>query len=195
MASSTETAYFVHPTAVVDEGCTIAEGVKIWHFSHLMPGCTIGANCNIGQNVVVSPDVVLGRNVKVQNNVSLYTGLICEDDVFIGPSAVFTNVRNPRSAINRRGQYERTLLRKGATIGANATIVCGTEIGAYAFIAAGAVVIRNVKPYALVAGNPARQKGWMSEAGHQLKFDGNGKAVCPETGETYILENENIFKK
>lgn len=186
--------YFAHPTAVIDEGCVIGKGTKIWHFSHIMPNCVIGENCNLGQNVVVSPEVVLGNNVKVQNNVSIYTGVICEDDVFLGPSMVFTNVINPRSAINRRSEYKKTMVRKGATIGANATIVCGIEIGAYAFIGAGAVVIRDVPPYALVVGNPARQTGWMSEYGHKLKFDNKGIAVCPESGEKYRLINGQVIK-
>lgn len=186
--------YFAHPTAVIDEGCVIGKGTKIWHFSHIMPNCVIGENCNLGQNVVVSPEVVLGNNVKVQNNVSIYTGVICEDDVFLGPSMVFTNVINPRSAINRRSEYKKTMVRKGATIGANATIVCGIEIGAYAFIGAGAVVTRDVPPYALVVGNPARQTGWMSEYGHKLKFDNKGIAVCPESGEKYRLINGQVIK-
>lgn len=186
--------YFAHSTAVIDEGCVIGKGTKIWHFSHIMPNCVIGENCNLGQNVVVSPEVVLGNNVKVQNNVSIYTGVICEDDVFLGPSMVFTNVINPRSAINRRSEYKKTMVRKGATIGANATIVCGIEIGAYAFIGAGAVVIRDVPPYALVVGNPARQTGWMSEYGHKLKFDNKGIAVCPESGEKYRLINGQVIK-
>jgi UDP-2-acetamido-3-amino-2,3-dideoxy-glucuronate N-acetyltransferase len=194
MSESRLPEYFVHPTAVVDEGCVIGAGSKIWHFSHLMSGCMLGERCNIGQNVVVSPEVVLGTNVKVQNNVSLYTGLKCEDDVFIGPSAVFTNVKNPRSAFNRRDQYQPTILRRGVTIGANSTIVCGIEIGAFAFVAAGAVVIRDVKPYSLVAGNPAKHKGWMSEAGHRLILDLNGQAKCPETGDLYQLLNETIQK-
>lgn len=184
--------YFAHDTAVIDEGSTIGDGTKIWHFSHIMPGCVIGANCNIGQNVVVSPEVVLGDNVKVQNNVSIYSGVTCEDDVFLGPSMVFTNVINPRSAVNRRGQYAKTIVRKGASIGANATVVCGNEIGEYAFIGAGAVVTKEVKPYALVVGNPARQTGWISTFGHKLAFDEHGKAKCPESGEWYQLENENI---
>lgn len=186
--------YFAHETAVIDEGCQIGKGTKIWHFSHVMPGARIGEECNLGQNVVVSPDVVLGQNVKVQNNVSLYTGVICEDDVFLGPSMVFTNVSNPRSAINRRGEYERTLVKKGATIGANATIVCGIDIGEYAFIGAGAVVTREVKPYSLVLGNPARHAGWMSEYGHRLRFDEDGIAVCPESKEKYKLENDQVHK-
>lgn len=184
--------YFVHPTAIVDENCEIAEGVKIWHFSHIMSGCKIGESCNIGQNVVVSPDVVLGKNVKIQNNVSIYTGVICEDDVFLGPSMVFTNVINPRSAVNRRGEYARTLVKKGASIGANATIVCGHDIGEYAFIGAGAVVTKEVKPYALVVGNPARQIGWMSAYGHRLDFDTSGIAQCPESGERYQLKDGSV---
>jgi UDP-2-acetamido-3-amino-2,3-dideoxy-glucuronate N-acetyltransferase len=181
------TTYFAHETAVIDAGCTIGEGTKIWHFSHVMPNCTIGNNCNIGQNVVVSPEVILGNNVKIQNNVSLYTGVICEDDVFLGPSMVFTNVMNPRSAVNRRDQYAKTIVRKGASIGANATIVCGNDIGQYAFIGAGSVVTKEVPAYALVVGNPARQIGWMSAFGHRLSFDQHGKAVCPESGENYAL--------
>jgi UDP-2-acetamido-3-amino-2,3-dideoxy-glucuronate N-acetyltransferase len=187
--------YFVHPTAVVDDGCEIGNGTKIWHFSHIMSECRIGKNCNIGQNVVISPGVVLGNNVKVQNNVSLYTGVICEDDVFLGPSMVFTNVINPRSAINRRDQYVQTKVARGVSIGANATIVCGHDIGEYAFIGAGAVVTKYVKPYALVIGNPARQSGWMSEYGHKLNFDGDGRARCPESNEEYILENGIVTKK
>ncbi|MCS6973339.1 MAG: N-acetyltransferase [Cyclobacteriaceae bacterium] len=184
--------YFAHPTAVIDEGCIIGKGTKIWHFSHIMPNSIIGENCNLGQNVVVSPDVILGNNVKVQNNVSIYTGVICEDDVFLGPSMVFTNVINPRSAINRRSEYRKTIVRRGATIGANATIVCGIEIGAYAFIGAGAVVIRDVPPYALVVGNPARQTGWMSEYGHKLRFNEQGLATCPESGQQYCLVNGKV---
>ena len=187
-----ETEYFAHPTAVIDEGCQIGKGTKIWHFSHLMTGCVLGENCNIGQNVVISPDVVLGNNVKVQNNVSVYTGVTCDDDVFLGPSCVFTNVVNPRSGINRRGAYVRTHVGKGATIGANATIVCGHDIGAYAFIGAGAVVTKNVPPYALLVGNPARQVGWMSEYGHKLHFDENGMAVCPESGQEYRMEGNEV---
>lgn len=183
-----------HETAVVDEGCSIGEGTKVWHFSHIMPNCTIGENCNIGQNVVISPEVVLGRNVKVQNNVSIYTGVTCDDDVFLGPSMVFTNVINPRSAVVRRGQYAKTHVGKGASIGANATIVCGNDIGAYAFIGAGAVVTKYVPPYALVVGNPAVQKGWMSEFGHRLEFDENGKAVCPESNEKYRLSENRVQK-
>ena len=184
--------FFHHETAVIDDGCQIGDGTKIWHFSHIMSGCVIGEKCNIGQNVVVSPDVVLGKNVKVQNNVSIYTGVICEDDVFLGPSMVFTNVFNPRSAVARKDQYLKTLVRKGATIGANATIVCGIEIGEYAFIGAGAVVIRDVKPFALVVGNPSRQTGWMSRYGHKLNFDTNGLAVCPESNEKYHLTNNEV---
>lgn len=187
-------SFFSHDTAIIDEGCTIGEGTKIWHFSHVMPGCTIGQNCNIGQNVVVSPDVTLGNNVKVQNNVSIYSGVICEDDVFLGPSMVFTNVVNPRSAINRRGLYSKTVVRKGATIGANATIVCGNDIGEFAFIGAGAVVTKEVEPYALVVGNPAKKIGWISEYGHRLNFDKNGFATCEESGEKYELKNEKLRK-
>lgn len=186
--------YFAHETAVIDEGCEIGKGTKIWHFSHLMPNCKLGENCNLGQNVVVSPDVVLGNNVKVQNNVSIYTGVICEDDVFLGPSMVFTNIVNPRSAVIRRGSYVRTLVKKGASIGANATIVCGHDIGEFAFIGAGAVVTKEVPAYALVIGNPARQVGWMSEYGHRLHFDENNKAVCPESHETYVHENDKVRK-
>ena len=187
--------YFVHPTAIVDEGCHIGTGTKIWHFSHLMAGCRIGAACNIGQNVMVAPGVVLGRNVKVQNNVSIYAGVTCEDDVFLGPSCVFTNVVNPRSAVNRKNEYAATRVGKGATIGANATIVCGHDIGAYAFIGAGAVVTKNVPPYALLVGNPARQTGWMSERGCRLHFDAEGRAVCAESGEVYRLENGWVSKE
>ncbi|MFN4915345.1 MAG: acyltransferase [Sphingomonadales bacterium] len=181
--------YTAHPTAVIDDGCQIGKGTRIWHFSHIMPGCVIGENCNIGQNVVISPEVVLGNNVKIQNNVSIYTGVTCDDDVFLGPSCVFTNVTNPRSAVNRRGQYAKTHVGKGASIGANATIVCGHDIGKFAFIGAGAVVTKNVPDYALLVGNPARQTGWMSEYGHKLQFDAQGHAVCPESGQTYQLEN------
>lgn len=186
--------YFAHETAVIDEGCKIAKGVKIWHFSHIMSNCEIGENCNIGQNVVVSPEVILGKNVKIQNNVSIYTGVICEEDVFLGPSMVFTNVTNPRSGVNRRGQYTKTIVRKGATIGANATIVCGHDIGKYAFIGAGAVITKEVKPYALVVGNPAKQIGWMSEFGHRLGFDKENIAVCPESKEKYLLKNSLVKK-
>lgn len=187
-------SYSAHPSAVIDEGCKIGSGTKIWHFSHIMPGCIIGQDCNIGQNVVISPDVVLGDRVKVQNNVSIYTGVICEDEVFLGPSMVFTNVINPRAAVNRRDQYVSTLVKKGATIGANATIVCGITIGEYAFIGAGAVVTKDVPAYALVMGNPARQKGWMSAYGHRLEFDKNNVAKCPESGEEYLLEKEKVEK-
>lgn len=187
--------YFVHPTTVVDEGCHIGAGTKIWHFCHIMAGCRIGEGCNIGQNVVVSPGVVLGRNVKVQNNVSLYTGVTCEDDVFLGPSCVFTNVVNPRSAVNRKAEYAATRVGRGATIGANATVVCGHDIGAYAFIGAGAVITKNVPPYALLVGNPARQIGWMSERGCRLHFNADGKAVCSESGEVYRLENGRVCKE
>ena len=190
----TNKEYFAHETAVVDEPCKIGNGTKIWHFTHIMKNCVIGNNCNIGQNVVVSPDVILGNNVKIQNNVSVYTGVICEDDVFLGPSMVFTNVTNPRSNVIRRGQYERTLVKKGASIGANATIVCGNDIGEFAFIGAGAVVTKGVKPYALLVGNPAKQIGWMSEYGHRLNFDQNGIAVCPESNEEYKLENDTVKK-
>lgn len=188
-------AFSAHPTAVVDEGCTIGEGTRIWHFSHIMPDCVIGENCNIGQNVVVSPQVVLGNNVKVQNNVSIYTGVICEDDVFLGPSMVFTNVLNPRSAVSRRSEYLRTLVKKGASIGANATIVCGNDIGRYAFIGAGAVVTKEVPDHALVLGNPARLVGWMSEFGHKLKFDAEGHAVCPESGQMYALRSGKVERR
>ena len=181
--------YFAHETAVIDAGCQIGEGVKIWHFSHIMADCIIGDNCNIGQNVVVSPQVILGKNVKIQNNVSLYTGVICEDDVFLGPSMVFTNITNPRSAVNRKDQYTKTLVKKGATIGANATIVCGHEIGEYAFIGAGSVVTKNVPAFALVVGNPARQLGWMSRFGHRLNFNLENIAVCPESNEKYLFNN------
>jgi len=188
-------SYFSHETAVIDEGCQIGEGTKIWHFSHVMPNCKIGEKCNIGQNVVISPDVVLGNNVKVQNNVSIYTGVICEDDVFLGPSMVFTNVINPRSAINRRDAYLKTVVKKGASIGANATIVCGHDIGEYAFIGAGAVVTKTIPPFALVVGNPAKQIGWISEYGHRLNFDENNEANCPESGDAYILEKDEVRKR
>jgi UDP-2-acetamido-3-amino-2,3-dideoxy-glucuronate N-acetyltransferase len=190
----TEKKYYAHATAIIDDGCVIESGVKIWHFSHIMPNCKIGENCNIGQNVVISPEVVLGKNVKVQNNVSIYSGVECEDDVFLGPSMVFTNVTNPRSAINRRGQYAKTIVKRGASIGANATIVCGHDIGEFAFIGAGAVVTKNVPAYALVVGNPARQMGWMSEFGHKLNFDSNGIAVCPESGDQYSKKNNEVKK-
>lgn len=188
------TEYFTHPSAIIDDGCIIGKETKIWHFSHIMPNCKIGENCNIGQNVVVLPEVTLGNNVKVQNNVSIYTGVTCDDDVFLGPSMVFTNVINPRSAINRKSEYAKTHVGKGATIGANATIVCGHNIGEYAFIGAGAVVTKHVPPYALVVGNPARQTGWMSEYGHRLEFDQNGFAVCKESGEKYQLTNNKVSK-
>ena len=186
--------YFAHETAVIDENCQIGEGTKIWHFSHIMTGCVIGTNCNIGQNVVISPEVVLGNNVKVQNNVSVYTGVTCEDDVFLGLSCVFTNVTNPRSAVTRKSQYAGTHVGKGATIGANATVVCGHDIGAYAFIGAGAVVTKHVPDYALLVGNPARQLGWMSEYGHRLYFDNEGIAECPESHEKYQLKDGKVFK-
>ncbi len=186
--------YFAHETAVIDEGCVIGKGTKIWHFSHIMAGSEVGENCNIGQNVVISPGAKLGRNVKVQNNVSIYTGVTCEDDVFLGPSMVFTNVINPRSAINRKDKYVMTIVEKGATIGANSTIVCGHRIGRYSFIGAGAVVTKDVKPYALVVGNPARPAGWMSEYGHKLSFSSEGIATCPESGEKYKLENGSVSK-
>ncbi len=184
--------YFSHPSAIIDEGCTIGKGTKIWHFSHIMSKCILGENCNIGQNVVVSPEVILGNNVKVQNNVSLYTGVVCEDDVFLGPSCVFTNVINPRSAVVRKDEYRKTIVRKGASIGANATIVCGYEIGEYAFIGAGAVVTKEVPAYALVIGNPAKQTGWMSRYGHKLKFDEQGFATCPESNDRYRLQNGGV---
>jgi len=186
--------YFFHPTAIIDPDCEIGEGTKIWHFSHIMSHCIIGKNCNLGQNVVISPRVVLGNNVKVQNNVSIYTGVICEDDVFLGPSMVFTNITNPRSAISRKEEYLQTLVRRGASIGANATIVCGNEIGNYALIGAGAVITKAVLPYALVVGNPARQIGWVSEYGHKLVFDEKGYASCPESGEKYCNTNNVIVK-
>lgn len=186
--------YFAHESSYVDEGCQIGNGTKIWHFSHIMPNCIIGENCNIGQNVVISPEVRLGNNVKVQNNVSIYTGVICEDDVFLGPSMVFTNVINPRSAVNRRNQYLTTQVGKGASIGANATIVCGHDIGEYAFIGAGAVVTKHIPPYALVVGNPSKQIGWISQYGHRLSFDKDGFAVCPESNEKYQLINNQVTK-
>ncbi len=186
--------YFAHPTAVIDEGCKIGDDCKIWHFSHIMPNCEIGDKCNIGQNVVVSPDVVLGKNVKVQNNVSIYTGVICEDDVFLGPSMVFTNITNPRSAVVRSDQYVKTLVRKGATIGANATIVCGNEIGKYALIGAGAVITKAVPDYALLVGNPAKKIGWVSEYGHRLHFDDEGMAECPESKDKYQLKDNKVVK-
>ena len=184
--------YFAHSSVIIDDGVKIGDGTKIWHFSHVMKSSKIGENCNIGQNVVVSPDVILGNNVKVQNNVSIYSGVICEDDVFLGPSMVFTNILNPRSAINRRDKYVQTIVKKGATIGANATIICGKILGEYCLIGAGAVVTKNIPNFALVIGNPARQTGWMSMYGHKLVFDNNNKAICPEGGETYILENNSV---
>ena len=189
-----EKEFYAHETAVIDPGCKIGKGTRIWHFTHIMPNCVIGERCSLGQNVVVMPDVILGSNVKVQNNVSIYTGVICEDDVFLGPSMVFTNVINPRSAVNRKEQYKKTLVEKGATIGANATIVCGIMIGRYAFIGAGAVVTRNVAPYSLVVGNPARHIGWMSEYGHRLNFNEKGIAECPESREKYKLDQGRLTK-
>jgi UDP-2-acetamido-3-amino-2,3-dideoxy-glucuronate N-acetyltransferase len=189
-----ELAYYVHPSSYVDEDCQIGSGTKIWHFSHIMSHCSIGDNCNIGQNVVISPKVILGNNVKIQNNVSVYTGVICEDDVFLGPSAVFTNVINPRSAVNRKNEYLKTFVKKGASIGANATIVCGHSIGQYAFIGAGAVVTKDVPDFALVVGNPAKQLGWVSTHGHRLKFNTEGIAICEETDEQYVLR-DNIVSK
>lgn len=187
-----EKDYFAHETAVVDEGCSIGKGTKIWHFSHIMPNCILGEKCNIGQNVVVSPQVELGNNVKVQNNVSLYTGVICEDDVFLGPSMVFTNITNPRSAVIRRNSYVETIVERGASIGANATIVCGNKIGKYALIGAGAVVTKEVPPYALLVGNPAKQIGWVSEYGHRLEFNANNTAICPESKQEYQLLNNQV---
>lgn len=189
-----EEEFFAHETAVIDEGCTIGKGTKIWHFSHIMKDSVIGEKCNIGQNVVVSPGVRLGNNVKVQNNVSIYTGVICEDDVFLGPSMVFTNIINPRSAVIRRDLYVKTMVRRGASIGANATIICGNEIGEYALIGAGAVITKDVKPFALVVGNPGRQTGWVSEYGHKLSFDSEGTALCPESGQKYRLTGERVTK-
>lgn len=189
-----EEQYYVHPTAVIDLPCEIGAGSKIWHFSHIMSGCTMGTQCNIGQNVVISPEVILGNNVKIQNNVSVYTGVTCDDDVFLGPSCVFTNVTNPRSGVNRRGQYDKTHVGKGASIGANATIVCGHDIGAYAFIGAGAVVTKTVPAYALVVGNPAKQIGWMSEYGHRLEFNADGLATCPESGQQYQLKENSVTR-
>jgi len=186
--------YFAHPSAVIDEGCKIGKGTKIWHFSHIMPNCVLGENCNIGQNVVISPDVVLGKNVKVQNNVSIYTGVTCDDDVFLGPSMVFTNVINPRSAVNRKNEYAKTHVGEGASIGANATIVCGHNIGKFAFIGAGSVVTKHVPAYALLVGNPARQIGWMSEFGHRLEFNENGIAVCPESKHQYRIESNSVTR-
>ena len=189
-----EEQYYVHPSAIIDAPCTIGEGTKIWHFSHIMSHCIIGERCNIGQNVVISPEVVLGNNVKIQNNVSVYTGVTCDDDVFLGPSCVFNNVINPRSGVNRRGQYDKTHVGKGASIGANATIVCGHDIGAYAFIGAGAVVTKTVPAYALVVGNPAKQIGWMSEYGHRLSFNEQGIAVCEESGQQYQLKQNTVTR-
>lgn len=186
--------YFAHPTAVIDEGCSIGAGTKIWHFSHVMPGSMIGERCNLGQNVVISPGVTLGTNVKIQNNVSVYTGVICEDDVFLGPSMVFTNVINPRSAVIRKEEYKTTLVKKGASIGANATVVCGNTIGEYSLIGAGAVITKPVMPYALVVGNPARQIGWVSEYGHRLHFNDSSEAQCPETKQKYKLQNGQVIK-
>jgi UDP-2-acetamido-3-amino-2,3-dideoxy-glucuronate N-acetyltransferase len=186
--------YYIHPTAVVDEGCQIGIGTKIWHFSHIMSGCKLGAHCNIGQNVMIATNVEIGNNVKVQNNVSLYTGVSCDDDVFLGPSCVFTNITNPRSAVNRKGQYAKTNVGLGATIGANSTIICGNDIGSFAFVGAGSVVTKTVAPYSLVVGNPARQIGWMSEFGHRLKFNDDGIAVCPESKECYKLLNGIVTK-
>ncbi|GEQ87210.1 N-acetyltransferase [Patiriisocius marinistellae] len=186
--------YFAHKSSFVDDGCIIGDGTKIWHFSHIMSNCTLGKRCNIGQNVVVSPDVILGENVKVQNNVSIYTGVICEDDVFLGPSMVFTNVINPRSAVNRKDEYARTLVKKGASIGANATIICGNDIGKYALIGAGAVITKPVKDFALLVGNPAKQIGWVSEYGHRLSFNEEGVAHCPERNDEYQLKNNQVQK-
>jgi len=187
--------YYSHPSAIIDKGCQIGEGTNIWHFSHLMTGCIIGKNCSIGQNVFIAANVKLGNNVKVQNNVSIYEGVICEDDVFLGPSMVFTNVINPRSAVIRKNEYQQTIIRKGASIGANATIICGNEIGEYAFIGAGAVVTKPVLPFALVIGNPSRQTGWVSEIGHRLEFDISGIAICPESKEIYRLDNNSVYKQ
>ncbi len=189
---TSQTDFFAHETAVVDPGCNIGQGTKIWHFTHIMPNCTIGERCNIGQNCVISPDVILGNNVKIQNNVSIYTGVICEDDVFLGPSMVFTNVINPRSAVIRRDQYSKTTVKRGTSIGANATIVCGNDLGEYCFIGAGAVVIKEVPAYGLIVGNPGRQIGWMSKFGHRLKFDQSGLATCPESGEKYELKDNKV---
>ena len=189
-----EKEYFAHETAIIDEGCTIGKGTKIWHFSHVMKGCVMGENCNLGQNVVISPEVILGNNVKIQNNVSVYTGVTCGDDVFLGPSCVFTNVTNPRSGVNRRGQYSKTHVGKGASIGANATIVCGHDIGEFAFIGAGSVVTKNVPAFALLVGNPAKQIGWMSEYGHRLNFSENGKAICEESKDVYELKDGTVNK-
>jgi len=189
-----EKEYFSHESAIIDQGAEIGRGSKIWHFSHVMGKSKLGENCNLGQNVFVADDVILGNNVKVQNNVSIYSGVICEDNVFLGPSMVFTNIKNPRSTVVRKGEYDRTLVKEGASIGANATIVCGNDVGSFAFIAAGAVVTKEVPDYALMIGAPAKQIGWMSEYGHRLKFDENGKAVCKESGEKYLLENNHVVK-
>ncbi|MBA2423718.1 MAG: N-acetyltransferase [Chitinophagales bacterium] len=194
MSIHSKTPFFAHETAIIDEGCAIGEGTKIWHFCHVMSGSTIGENCSLGQNVMVGAHAVLGNNVKVQNNVSIYTGVVCEDDVFLGPSMVFTNVINPRSAVVRKNMFIKTLVKRGASIGANATIICGITIGAYAFIGAGSVVTKDVKPYALIVGNPGRQIGWMSQFGHRLNFDSNELAVCPESGEQYSFKNEFVEK-
>ena len=190
-----EKKYFAHETAVIDDGAVIGEGTSIWHFCHIMPNARLGKKCNLGQNVFVASDVVLGNNVKIQNNISIYTGVVCEDDVFLGPTMVFTNVTNPRSGVNRRGQYSKTTVKKGASIGANATIVCGHDIGEYAFIGAGSVVTKTIPAYALVVGNPAKQIGWMSEYGHRLNFDDSGLATCPESGEKYELKDGRVTKK
>lgn len=192
--AANEPLYFAHESAIIDEGSSIGKGTRIWHFCHIMPGCIIGEYCNLGQNVVVSPGVILGNRVKVQNNVSIYTGVVCEDEVFVGPSVVFTNVTNPRSAISRKSQFEKTLVRKGASIGANATIVCGNTIGEYAFIGAGCVITKDVKPYALMVGNPGKQIGWMSEFGHRLHFDTGQIGVCPESRARYMLKNNAVEK-
>jgi len=195
MSNKSENKYFAHETAVVDKGCEIGAGTKIWHFSHIMSNSKIGENCNIGQNVVISPEVILGKNVKIQNNVSVYTGVTCEDDVFMGPSMVFTNVINPRSNVNRKSEYAKTIVKKGATFGANCTIVCGITINEFAFIGAGAVITKDVKSYALIVGNPGKQIGWMSEYGHRLEFNDSGEAICPESKEIYILKNNEVVKK
>ena len=185
---------FIHETAVIDEPCSVGVGSKVWHFSHIMKDSVLGNECNLGQNVVISPRVTLGNNVKVQNNVSIYTGVICEDDVFLGPSMVFTNIVNPRSAVERKDKYVKTLVQKGASIGANATVVCGNTIGSFAMVGAGAVITKDVSPYALVVGNPARQIGWVSEYGHRLEFDESGKAICEESRQEYLLENDEVTR-
>ena len=189
-----KTNYFSHNSAIIDENCSIGEGTKIWHFSHIMSESVIGKKCNIGQNVVISPKVIIGNNVKIQNNVSVYTGVVCEDDVFLGPSMVFTNVINPRSNINRRGEFKKTLVQKGATIGANATIICGNNLGKYSFVGAGSVVTKDVKAYSLVLGNPAKHVGWISEFGHRLIFNKMGIAECEESNQRYRLNKNNIIK-